>query len=172
MKNMISYYKLLVITFLGLLINFGLNSCSQPGNIKILNEGGDSFASIEINNPYGNNVLIASSDTLGGIGFILNGKINWVTSFVGHGFPYARWKCPQTGSDSLEKAVLNGQDEIAHLFLKKGMRLRNSEEEYQVYIAEMPKTKKLRQIGSHYTFFSRTLFARLWETRKGVFCFM
>ena len=72
------FYKILNLTLLVSILILGFDSCSQPDNLKIINEGDNSFASIQIHNPYGNNILIASSDTLGGIGFILNGKINWI----------------------------------------------------------------------------------------------
>ncbi len=77
-RNMILFFDVSRRAFLTILIVLGLNSCNQHNNLKILNEGDNSFATIEISNPYGNNILIAPSDTLGGIGFILNGKINWI----------------------------------------------------------------------------------------------
>ena len=71
------FFKYFSRTLTLLLVIISINSCNNSDNIKILNEGDNSFASIQINNSYGNNILIESNDTLGGIGFILNGKINW-----------------------------------------------------------------------------------------------
>ena len=79
MLNRISFQKILTQILSGLILIAGFYSCSQPENLKILNEGDNSFASIEINNPYGNDIIISSEDTLGAIGFILNGKNYWVT---------------------------------------------------------------------------------------------
>jgi len=77
MPNPIFFHRVLYHILLGLVI-IGFSSCSKPQTITILNRGNNSFASIQIHNPYGNNILIAPSDTPGGIGFILNGKIHWV----------------------------------------------------------------------------------------------
>ena len=78
MANPVSLRKILNYTLIGLIIITGFISHGQPENITVLNKGDNSFASLQIHNPYGNNILIASSDTVGGIGFILNGKINWI----------------------------------------------------------------------------------------------
>src|SRR5690554_3161970 len=76
MKNLIIYRW--ITALIGMIFIIGLYSCSRPLELKILNSGNESFASLEINNPYGNNIVIAPSDTLGAVGFILNGKRNWI----------------------------------------------------------------------------------------------
>ena len=78
MSNPISLHKILNHALIGLIIITGFISGSQPENITVLNKGDNSFASLQIHNPFGNDFLIASGDTLGGIGFILDGKINWI----------------------------------------------------------------------------------------------
>ena len=79
MSHPISLHKILNHTLLGLIILMGLSSCNQPENITVLNQGDKSFASIQIHNTYGNDITVSSDDTLGAIGFILNGKKYWVT---------------------------------------------------------------------------------------------
>jgi alpha-D-xyloside xylohydrolase len=78
MSNQISFHMILKHALLGLIIIAGFSSCNKPEDVAILNEGDNSFTSIQIHNPYGNNISIESSDSLGAIGFILNGKINWI----------------------------------------------------------------------------------------------
>ena len=75
----IFFHSILNQMFFGLILLVGISSCNQPENITVLNQGNNSFASIQIHNTYGNNVSIVSGDTLGAIGFILNGKNYWVT---------------------------------------------------------------------------------------------
>lgn len=80
MKNQRIFKKASIfgITFIALLLVIGLSSCNQSSELTVLNSGNESYASIEINNPHGSNILIASEENLGGIGFILDGKTNWV----------------------------------------------------------------------------------------------
>ena len=77
MSNPKFFNDILKYSILGLLI-IGFCSCKNHEGLTILNQGENSFASIQIHNPNGNNIIIAAEDTLGGIGFILNGKINWI----------------------------------------------------------------------------------------------
>lgn len=78
--NSIFFRKAFVFSslFISLIIVIGLCSCNPNDDLKVLNSGHDSYASLEINNPYGDNIVIAPEDNLGGIGFILNGETNWV----------------------------------------------------------------------------------------------
>ncbi len=77
MSNLISFHRILKYIFLGLIIT-GFISCNKSEDITILNRGDNSFASIQIHNPYGDGFTISSDDSLGAIGFILNGKDYWV----------------------------------------------------------------------------------------------
>jgi alpha-D-xyloside xylohydrolase len=79
MSNPISFYKTLNHILLGLIIILGFSSCNKPENITVLNEGNNSYASVQIHNPYGSDILISPGDTLGAIGFVINGKNYWVT---------------------------------------------------------------------------------------------
>ena len=77
MSNLISFQRILKYIFLELIIT-GFISCNKSEDITILNRGDNSFASIQIHNPYGDGFTISSDDSLGAIGFILNGKNYWV----------------------------------------------------------------------------------------------
>ena len=98
LSNLISFYKTLNHILLGLIIILGFSSCNKPENITVLNEGDNSFASIQIHNAYGNNITISSDDTSGAIGFILNGKNYWVTGQ------------PQISHPASDKSVYKWQD--------------------------------------------------------------
>jgi len=79
MSNPIFFHKILYQIFWGLIILVGISSCNQSENIIVLNQAENSFASMQVHNPHGNDVLIVSNDTSGAIGFIINGKNYWVT---------------------------------------------------------------------------------------------
>ena len=78
-SNPMFFHKTSNQIFLGLILSIVISACNQPEHISVVNQGDNSFASIQIHNPYGNDVLIVSVDTLGAIGFILDGKDYWVT---------------------------------------------------------------------------------------------
>ena len=77
-KNPSIYYKKLSFVLLGFIIIFGLSSSDQSDGLTILNKGDNSFASIKIENPFGNDIIFSSGDSSGAFGFVLNGVKNWV----------------------------------------------------------------------------------------------
>ena len=73
-----SFYQTLSKIFLGLILLIVLSACSKSDDVTILNTGDNSFTSLLVGNTYGDDILIAPYDTLGAIGFIINGNYNWV----------------------------------------------------------------------------------------------
>jgi alpha-glucosidase (family GH31 glycosyl hydrolase) len=66
-----------LVNSLALLFFIGFTACSNPQKLMFLNNG-ESYTTFEIENRYGNDILITSADTLGSVGFITEGKINWL----------------------------------------------------------------------------------------------
>ncbi|MGK9477824.1 TIM-barrel domain-containing protein [Melioribacter sp. OK-6-Me] len=60
-----------------ILFLMGLTVCGKPGKLTVLNSN-ESFTSFKIENRYGHNILIVPADTLGAIGFVVGGKVNWL----------------------------------------------------------------------------------------------
>ena len=112
MKNLIVYRRM--FAFAWLLFITGLCSCNQSNDITVLNSGSESYASIEIDNPYGDNIVIAAQDTLGAIGFILDEKVHWlkgepeVSNQTDSLFSYI-WKYKET---SVTMSVESRKDEL------------------------------------------------------------
>jgi alpha-glucosidase (family GH31 glycosyl hydrolase) len=71
-------HKFSIHILLELIIIAGFYSCIQSQDITVINQGDNSFVSLQIHNPYGNSLNISSDDTSGAIGFIINGKKYWV----------------------------------------------------------------------------------------------
>ena len=71
--------RIVVTAFLALVFSLAMSSCTTKETVTILNSGNDSFAGVQILNPYGNNIIFESTDSIGAIGFKLNGELIWVT---------------------------------------------------------------------------------------------
>jgi len=64
-----------------LFLIFGLiaiNNLNAKGKRIVVSGHSNSFVSIKVHNPFGENILIEPDDTLGGIGFIVNNKKIWL----------------------------------------------------------------------------------------------
>ncbi len=128
MSNPVSLHKILIHAFLGLIIIVAFSSCNRPEDFTILNQGNNSFASIQIHNPYGDNVLIASNDSLGAIGFIIHGKNYWVTGQPQISHPSSnkssyKW---QNGDMSIILETEKKDDDLDFKFRLEGTQLKPS----------------------------------------------
>lgn len=77
LKNLTAF-RFLFLAVLSFSPFFTLHSCNSPQSISILNSGNDSYATIQIANPYGNDIQIAAGDASGAIGFQLEGEVHWL----------------------------------------------------------------------------------------------
>lgn len=68
----------LMLTLLTSFFLFGMNACNSPKTVSVLNSGNDSFAAIQITNPFGNDFQITTNEKSGAIGYQLNSKMIWV----------------------------------------------------------------------------------------------
>ena len=71
--------KCLFIYFFALIVFFiGINACTLKKSVLILNKGGNSFAALQITNPYGNDIKFSAGSDSGAIGYKLKNKIFWI----------------------------------------------------------------------------------------------
>lgn len=54
------------------------NACSVQNSVTILNSGENSFAALQISNPFGNDFTISAGENAGAIGYKLNGDTTWL----------------------------------------------------------------------------------------------
>ncbi len=63
---------------LALLLFLGIQACNSPNAVSVLNSGDDSFATLQVFNPYGEGLIISHGEENGAIGYQIGDEIRWV----------------------------------------------------------------------------------------------
>lgn len=56
----------------------GMSACTSKKTVSVLNSGDNSFAALQIANPYGNDFTISAGENAGAIGYVVDGQTFWV----------------------------------------------------------------------------------------------